>query len=225
MCLLCARACVLRVLLQRISHILTAPPKITDASYLAMKKLLSTLGDTNSFNLALKKKYNDQFFERVHKTTPYYSHKKWEADYAEQLRGQKFMRQVNYSRPADWVDPFQERPAQEDYDQARARRRQERLAGSRATGGACSGGGDGDSDEPDAFGRSTGDLTGLLQQEQDQEQQEGKPGKSKDKGQESKAGHVAQVKRLRASKSNPSPRRKEAFSKDNSSSKGEGVSE
>ena len=51
-----ASLCLFRVLLQRISHILTAPPKITDSSYIAMKKLLSTLGDANNFNVELKKK-------------------------------------------------------------------------------------------------------------------------------------------------------------------------
>jgi hypothetical protein len=188
-----------RVLLQRISHILTAPPKITDASYIAMKKLLSTLGDTNSFNIELKKKYNKQFFDRVHKTTPYYDHKVWEQQYAEQLRGQKFMRQVNYARPRDWVDPFQTPPPAEDYDQARARRRQEREEAARsATAGSTGGGSARPSDEPDAFASSTGDLAGL--QEKEKEKEGGGRG-----------GHVNKVKKLRASKSNPTPRKKESF--------------
>lgn len=182
------------MLLQRISHILTAPPKISDASYIAMKKLLSTLGDTNSFNIDLKKKYNKQFFDRVNKTTPYYNHKKWEQEYEEQLRGQKFMRQVNYKRPPDWVDPFQGKPPPEDYDQRRTRLRQEREAARSASGSLT--------DEPDAFARSTGDLAGLKEQEQEQ-----KTGGSK-------GGHVNKVKKLRASKSNPNPKKKEAFGKE-----------
>lgn len=176
-----------KVLLQRISHILTAPPKITDASYIAMKKLLSTLSDTNSFNQDLKKKYNKQFFDRVNKTTPYYDHKKWEQEYEEQLRGQKFMRQVNYKRPSDWVDPFQGKPPPEDYDQKRSRLRRERETARSA--------GNSPSDEPDAFARSTGDLAGVEQ------------GKGK-------GGHVNKVKKLRASKSNPNPKKKDSFGKE-----------
>ena len=152
-----------------------------------MKKLLSTLADTNSFNKKLKDKYNKQFFERVNKTTPYYNHKVWEQEYEEQLRGQKFMRQVLYKRPDNWVDPFQEKPLPEDYSQARARRRREKEA-------AKSGGASSDmTDEPDAFARSTGDLSD---------------------NKNAKGGHVNKVKKLRASKSNPNPRKKEAFGKD-----------
>jgi hypothetical protein len=178
-----------RVLLQRISHILTAPPKITDSSYLAMKKLLSTLGDTNSFNLALKKKYNQQFFARVHQTTPYYDHKAWEQEYAEQLRGQKFMRQVTYKRPPDWVDPFQTPPPAEDYDQARSRRRRQREQSAASATASC--------DEPDAFACSTGDLATLQKKE-------------RARG----GGHVNKVKKLRASKSNPTPKKKESFGRE-----------
>lgn len=75
----------IRVLLQRISNILTAPPKVTDEDYKRMKKLISSLDSVDSFTKELEKKRNQQFFERVKKTTAYYHHEQWEEDYKRQV--------------------------------------------------------------------------------------------------------------------------------------------
>eukprot|EP00602_Paraphysomonas_sp_CaronLab_P005668 CAMPEP_0185027448 /NCGR_PEP_ID=MMETSP1103-20130426/12512_1 /TAXON_ID=36769 /ORGANISM="Paraphysomonas bandaiensis, Strain Caron Lab Isolate" /LENGTH=481 /DNA_ID=CAMNT_0027561449 /DNA_START=406 /DNA_END=1851 /DNA_ORIENTATION=+ len=78
-----------------------------------MKKLITTLNNDDSFNKKLREQRNKQFFERVRKTGAYYHVKEWEEDYKRQLAGQKFMRQVTYTRPKDWKDPFAEKPKEE----------------------------------------------------------------------------------------------------------------
>jgi hypothetical protein len=124
------------------------------------------------------------------------------------------MRQVNYQRPADWVDPFQGKPPSEDYDQARSRRRKERerLAASPAmsTGTLSQ---PEEEEGPDAFARSTGDLAGLEYREAEVEAEAG--GRGGKQGKAARGGHVNKVKKLRASKSNPNPSKKEAFGKGN----------
>jgi hypothetical protein len=75
------------VLLQRISNILTAPPKITDKEYQAMKKLIGSINAGDKFTNSIVEKRNKEFFERVHKTGPYYKHKEWEQDYRKQVCG------------------------------------------------------------------------------------------------------------------------------------------
>ena len=71
---------------------------------------MSSINQNEKFTLDIQKKRNKQFFERVRRTGAYYNAKSWEEDYKRQLHGQKFMRQVAYERPKDWVDPFQEVP-------------------------------------------------------------------------------------------------------------------
>jgi hypothetical protein len=74
-----------RVLLQRISNILTAPPKVTDEDYQKMKRLMSSLDSVDSFTKDLEKKRNKQFFDRVKKTAAYYHHEQWEQEYQRQV--------------------------------------------------------------------------------------------------------------------------------------------
>ena len=77
-----------------------------------MQKLISSINQGEKYAKDLERKRNKQFFERVRRTGAYYNAKSWEEDYKRQLHGQKFMRQVTYERPKDWVDPFQEVPAE-----------------------------------------------------------------------------------------------------------------
>lgn len=74
-----------RVLLQRISNILTAPPKITDKEYQDMKKLIGSINQSDKFTSSINEKRNKEFFDRVHKTGPYYKHQVWEEDYKKQV--------------------------------------------------------------------------------------------------------------------------------------------
>lgn len=74
-----------RVLLQRISNILTAPPKITDEEYQNMKKLMSSLDHADPFIEKLERKKMKEFFDRVKNTSPYYKHETWEEDYEKQV--------------------------------------------------------------------------------------------------------------------------------------------
>lgn len=97
---------IFRALLQRISLILTAPPKITDADYQRLRKLATRDKVKEKFEKALDEKRNEEIFDRINKTNAYYHHKEWEEDYARQKAGQKFMRQVTYQRPKGFVDPF-----------------------------------------------------------------------------------------------------------------------
>ena len=89
-----------KCLLQRISKILTAPPKITDADYKKMRALCpSTKGLREKYEQAIVDKHHAAFMEHLKTMGPYYRAKEWENDYSKQLRNQKFMRQVNYKRP------------------------------------------------------------------------------------------------------------------------------
>ena len=96
-----------KCLLQRISKILTAPPKITDADYKKMRALCpSTKGLREKYEQAIVDKHHAAFMEHLKTMGPYYKAKEWENDYRKQLRNQKFMRQVNYKRPKGFVDIF-----------------------------------------------------------------------------------------------------------------------
>jgi len=100
-----------KVLLQKISAILTAPPKITDADYVRMRKIVQNLkGGKQMYEEAIQMKHHKIYLKHLKTMGPYYKPKDWELDYRRQLRQQKFMRQVTYSRPKDFVDPLQ-RPA------------------------------------------------------------------------------------------------------------------
>lgn len=74
-----------RVLLQRISNILTAPPSITDQDYQNMKKLIHSVDHVEEWNKKLQNKRNKVFFDRVKKIGPYYNPKEWESDYQKQV--------------------------------------------------------------------------------------------------------------------------------------------
>jgi hypothetical protein len=75
-----------RVLLQRISNILTAPPTITDEDYLRMRKLVCTMKGPREVyenNLILQK--NKEFFKELKKVGPVYNPLEWEHDYQRQV--------------------------------------------------------------------------------------------------------------------------------------------
>lgn len=79
-----------KALLKRISDILTAPPKITDADYLRMKTLVSSVrgfGPKQRFERRLDEKRMKTFFDNLSKTGPYYNTKQWEHDYQIQVEG------------------------------------------------------------------------------------------------------------------------------------------
>lgn len=101
-----------RVLLKRISHVLTAPPEITDKDYQDMKKLVIPKGKgyKEVYEKQIIMEKNKAFYEHLHKLKPVYSRKKWEAEYAHQKFNQKFMREVTYKRPKGFVDPFAPKP-------------------------------------------------------------------------------------------------------------------
>lgn len=77
--------CTLRALLQRISLILTAPPKITEEDYLRMKKLATRDKVREKFEKSLSEKRNEEIFRRIKSTPAYYHHKDWEDDYVKQV--------------------------------------------------------------------------------------------------------------------------------------------
>lgn len=96
-----------RALLQRISAVLTAPPKINDEDYVKMRKIVCTLKThAGSYEQQILDAHTKQLFVQIKKIGPYYKPKQWELDYRRQLEGQKFMRQVTYKRPKGFVDPF-----------------------------------------------------------------------------------------------------------------------
>lgn len=104
-----------RALLQRISMILTAPPKVTDDEYQKMKKLSTRLKVREKFEEDITKKRMQVIKDRISSTGAYYNAKEWEIDYKRQLEGQKFMRKVRYERPKDFIDPFAPpKPADDD---------------------------------------------------------------------------------------------------------------
>ena len=93
-----------RVLLQRISNTLTAPPKITDADYQAMKKLCGNMkGGKQVYEENIAKKHHQRYLKHLKGLGPYYNPKEWEMDYLKQKVQQHFMRQVPYERPKDHV--------------------------------------------------------------------------------------------------------------------------
>ena len=96
-----------KVLLQKISAILTAPPKITDEDYVRMRKIVQNLkGGKQIYEEAIQMKHHKAYLKHLKTMGPYYKPKEWELDYRRQLRQQKFMRQVTYERPKDFVDPL-----------------------------------------------------------------------------------------------------------------------
>jgi hypothetical protein len=50
-----------------------------------MKKLMSSLDSVDPFTKRLEKKRNQEFFERVKKTSAYYHHQEWEEQYQHQV--------------------------------------------------------------------------------------------------------------------------------------------
>jgi hypothetical protein len=96
-----------RSLLKRISTILTAPPKITDQEYLEMRKLCPSLrGPKEVYEQNLLMKHTKLFYKQLKKLGGVYDVTEWERDYRKQLFNQKFIRQVAYKRPKDFVDPL-----------------------------------------------------------------------------------------------------------------------
>lgn len=96
-----------KCLLQRISKILTAPPLITDADYQKQKLLCpSTKGLREKYEQDIIDKRHAEFMHHLKTIGSYYKPKDWENDYRKQVQNQKFMRQVNYHRPKDFVDIF-----------------------------------------------------------------------------------------------------------------------
>lgn len=118
--------------MKRISAILTAPPKITDKEYQEMKKLVipSNKGARKGYEQKMVDKKNADFFIHLKKLKPYYKTKEWEKDYEKQLFNQKFMRQVRYKRPANFVDPFATPPAAEEPKKGSKKQQQPSLSAS-----------------------------------------------------------------------------------------------
>jgi hypothetical protein len=76
-----------RVLLQRISNILTAPPKITDEDYQRMRKLVKTMkGPREIYEQNIVEQKNKEFFKYLKTIGPYYNPKLWEDDYQRQVQ-------------------------------------------------------------------------------------------------------------------------------------------
>jgi len=76
----------LRVLLQRISNILTAPPTISDEDYIKMRKLVSTMkGPREIYEANLITEKNKEFYRNLKKIGPYYNPKEWEDSYQRQV--------------------------------------------------------------------------------------------------------------------------------------------
>jgi hypothetical protein len=74
------------VLLQKISNILTAPPRDCEKEYVEMKKLIHSVDHVEEWNKKLQIKRNKVFFERIKHTGPYYNPQEWETDYQKQVR-------------------------------------------------------------------------------------------------------------------------------------------
>ena len=93
-----------RVLLKRISNTLTAPPKITDAEYKAMKALIGNMkGGKAQYEAAVLARHHKIYLDHLKKMGPYYDPTEWELDYRRQKVQQMFMREVPYERPKDFV--------------------------------------------------------------------------------------------------------------------------
>jgi hypothetical protein len=89
-----------RVLLKRISTTLTAPPKITDDEYKAMKKLIGNMkGGKAQYEAAVLARHHKIYLDHLKKMGPYYDPTEWELDYKRQKVQQMFMREVTYERP------------------------------------------------------------------------------------------------------------------------------
>jgi len=89
-----------RVLLKRISNTLTAPPKITDAEYKAMRKLIGNMkGGKQAYEAEIHARHHKQYLDHLKQMGPYYDPNEWELDYKRQKVQQMFMREVPYERP------------------------------------------------------------------------------------------------------------------------------
>jgi len=92
-----------RVLLKRISNTLTAPPKITDAEYKAMRKLLGNMkGGKAAYEAEIHARHHKHYLDHLKQMGPYYDPNEWELDYKRQKVQQMFMREVPYERPKDF---------------------------------------------------------------------------------------------------------------------------
>lgn len=141
---------ICRALLQRISKILTAPAKInSDEEYWKMKKLFVRTNANEKYEKEVLEKKQAEVFERINATGAYYNHKVWEDDYQRQLKGQKFMRQVRYKRPKDFVDPFAPASSDEKDDRSRDGKSRSRSRSKERTRGGAT---DEDEYENDEYG-------------------------------------------------------------------------
>ena len=68
-------------------------------------------------------KNTKKLFVRIKKLKPMYNSAQMERDYQHQAFNQKFMREVSYKRPKNWVDPFPKPPAGETEEERRDRYR------------------------------------------------------------------------------------------------------
>eukprot|EP00600_Ochromonadales_sp_CCMP1393_P013182 CAMPEP_0175019550 /NCGR_PEP_ID=MMETSP0005-20121125/13619_1 /TAXON_ID=420556 /ORGANISM="Ochromonas sp., Strain CCMP1393" /LENGTH=527 /DNA_ID=CAMNT_0016277295 /DNA_START=44 /DNA_END=1624 /DNA_ORIENTATION=- len=154
-----------KVLLQRISAILTEPAKDTVKEYYAMKKLVVSkhTGKVGAAERFLKQKANQKFFGNLKKQRPVYSVKRWEEEYQTQKYQQRFMREVKYERPEGFVDPFSAesiaaRQAEEEAKYIPARKRNKLLeeqGGEEGGEGEEGVGGSGSTNTNSPNGRST----------------------------------------------------------------------
>lgn len=119
-----------KALLKRISIILTNKSQFSSTKeYYDMKKRV--LPKSQSKRALFEKKLVDratkQFFKDLKKLKPFYSMSRFEKEYQHQAFNQKFMRQVKYKRPKDWVDPFADPAPPETEEERKERIRQQRI--------------------------------------------------------------------------------------------------
>eukprot|EP01035_Chromulina_nebulosa_P024576 gene24576-32008_t len=100
-----------KAMLKRIGKILTAPPLHTESDYERQKKKVPKEHTRRLEKLQLEiKKKAKLYFDQLKKTHGLYNVKDWENDYKKQLFHQKYIRQVNYQRPKDFIDPISIEP-------------------------------------------------------------------------------------------------------------------
>ena len=65
---------------------MTAPPKINDADYVRMRKIVGTLKThAGSYEQHIIDEHTKQLFREIKKIGPYYKPKQWELDYKRQV--------------------------------------------------------------------------------------------------------------------------------------------
>jgi len=97
-----------KILLQRIGNILTAAPKLTDEDYVKAKNLHPSLRKGNClYEESIREQRLKKMKERIRNMHSMIKIKEFEDEYKSmKISQEKYMRQVKYRRPKDFVDPF-----------------------------------------------------------------------------------------------------------------------